>query len=177
MGWWSYCNMEVLGAPPSVYGMVEVSLREEFSLIPEGFQFMWEWWGEAGGAVEGLAGCQQRSQNGRSAGAGEGQGVCVSQWGAAVGMGTVGRAVALNSPNMRMTLGSWGKAKVVEALLANRVSPFGKEYFSGKHGCKGYALWWILCWFWWLRSPPSSTQSMDPIKAHLIPCKGSWRIT
>lgn len=31
-----------------------------------------------GGALKGLAGCQQRSQKGRSAGAG-GQGMCVSQ--------------------------------------------------------------------------------------------------
>lgn len=29
--------------------------------------------------MKGLAGCQQRSQEGRSAGAGEGQGMCVSQ--------------------------------------------------------------------------------------------------
>lgn len=32
-----------------------------------------------------------------------------------MGMETVGRAVGLNNPNMSMTLGSWGKAKAVEA--------------------------------------------------------------
>lgn len=64
--------------------------------------------------MKGLAGCH-RSQKGRSAGAGEGQGMCVSHWGAAGGMETVGRAVGLNNPNMSMTLGSWGKAKAVEA--------------------------------------------------------------
>lgn len=131
MGWWSYCNMEVPGAPPSVYGMVEIPLREEFSFIPEGFQFTWEGWGGVGGAMKGLAGCQQRSQEGRSAGAGEGQGMCVSQWGAAVGMGTVGRTVGLNNLSMRMTLEHWGKAKVVEAQLANRVSPLERDILQG----------------------------------------------
>lgn len=52
-----------------------------------------------------------------------------------MGMGTVGRAVALNSPNMRMTLGSWGKAKVVEALLAEFL-PLERNIFQGNMDAK-----------------------------------------
>lgn len=54
-----------------------------------------------------------------------------------MGMGTVGRTVGLNNLSMRMTLEHWGKAKVVEAQLANIFS-FGKGYSSEKHG---YPLW------------------------------------
>lgn len=51
-------------------------------------------------------------------------------------MGTLGRAVGLNDPHMRLTLEYWGKAKFVEAQLANRVSPLERNTLQGNMDAK-----------------------------------------
>lgn len=60
----------------------------------------------------------------------------VGESGAAGGMGTVGRAVGLNNPSVRMTVEYWGKAKVVKAQLANRVSPLERNILQGNMDAK-----------------------------------------
>lgn len=160
MGWWFYCNTEVLGAPRGGCGMAEVPLREECSLTPEGFQFHGR--GEVGWVSAQIPeGTRTRD-------------VCESLRGCS-GNRDCGKGCRFKQSQYEDDFGVLGKGWGCGSLSNKQSFSSGKEYSSGKYGYKGYTLWWILCWFWWLRSPPSSTQ--DPIKAHLMPCEGSWRIT
>lgn len=63
--------------------------------------------------------------------------MCVSQelqW--EQGSSSIGRTVGFNTPSMRMTLEYWGKAEVMEAQLANRVSPLKRNMLQGNMNAK-----------------------------------------